>query len=101
MACLDLHYYVNVHSRVQRKNEKYNHSPITLNDLRPEDELSKSPTKSLESESKCRLLPYIATVYFCDNNYSQLLLTPLLVFSDHPEVSRKERLVQLCIDNIN
>ena len=51
VACLDLHYYVNVHSRFKEKEEKYTHSPITLNDLKPESELTAaSPTKSLDIE---------------------------------------------------
>ena len=53
MACLDLHYYVNVHSGgiKEKEEEECNHSPITLNDLKPESELKASPTKSLDTES--------------------------------------------------
>ena len=52
VACLDLQYYVNVHSGFKEKEEKCNHSPITLNDLKPESELTASPTKSLDIEGK-------------------------------------------------
>ena len=54
VACLDLHYYVNVSSHVKETDEKYNHSPITLNDLRPEDELTLTQSRSMDFEGKCQ-----------------------------------------------
>ena len=62
MACLDLHYYVNVHSSVQEKDNKNDHSPITLNNLQPEDELTVCPTKSMDFEGKHHSLSQITNL---------------------------------------
>ena len=54
VACLDLHYYVSVSSHVKETDENYDHSPITLNDLRPEDELTLTQSRSMDFEGKCQ-----------------------------------------------
>ena len=51
VACLNLHYYVNANASATGNEEECHHLPITLNDLQPEKELSRS--KSLDYDGKC------------------------------------------------
>lgn len=53
MACLDLHYFVTVDTRMQLKDEaKDTHSPLTLSGLRPDDELNATEPSDEESKPK-------------------------------------------------